>query len=194
MMPEMTITLSAEAEALLARLEDRAGMLQAIAKALDLQTQLTVGHIVKTRLRGKGPFPPSEHRLGERSHKLWKSLRGTKAIIVGDAVTTTVGSEAAYAGIHEVGGTIHRKSSTGFVRLRTDPRGNLLRQGAGGKLAIFAKKSHKRFESVRYKKGGYDILIPERAPIRTGIADRLREIGSAISAAIIRFWQKGKGA
>lgn len=192
MSPEITITLSPEAEAVIARLGDDAGLLAAVARELDNQTQLTVGHIVKTRLRGKGPFPVEQHRLGERSHLLWKSLRGTKAVISGNAVTSSIGSNLAYAGIHEFGGTIHRKRSSGFVRLRTDARGNLLRQGANGKLAIFAKKSHNRFESVRYQKGAYDIIIPARAPVRAGIADRLQEIGSALSAAIIKFWQGRK--
>ncbi len=69
-----------------------------------------------------------------------------------------VGTNKAYARIHQEGGVIHRAAFSGTVRLRTDKKGNLLKSGG----ARFAKKSHKRAAERRFTSGGYTIRIPKR--------------------------------
>lgn len=184
--------ISDAAKAILARMEDRKGVLRAVAREVDTQTQLTVGHITAKRLTGTGPFPVSEHRLGVRTGHLRRSLRGTSAVVEGDTVTSTIGSNVKYAGIHEFGGTIKRVLLAGSVRLATDRQGNLLRRGRNGKLAVFARKSRKSAQTVSFSGGKrYEITIPARAPITTGIQDRVPQIGAAVSRAIIAFHTGG---
>lgn len=191
--PAIDIKLSDEAKGLLNRIQDTAGMNRAIARELDVQLNLIVGHIVAKRMTGTGPFPVSEHRLGVRTGLLRRSLRTSKATVVGNVVTGAIGSNVRYAGIHEFGGTIKRVLLAGSVRLATDHKGNLLRQGPNGKLAVFARKSRKSVATVPFAGGKrYEITIPARAPITTGIQDKATETGNAISGAIIRFWNGGK--
>lgn len=70
-----------------------------------------------------------------------------------------------YAAIHNFGGPITRKPHSGTVRLRTDAKGNLLRQGATGlkaNLAVFAKSSHKRAVSKSFTSNGSTWNMPQR--------------------------------
>lgn len=76
-----------------------------------------------------------------------------------------VGTNTRYAAIHQFGGEITRAAHSGWVRLRTDARGNLVRQGTEGRaarLAVFAKDSHKRARKVRYTTGESKTRMPAR--------------------------------
>lgn len=72
------------------------------------------------------------------------------------------GAAAAYARIQHYGGTIERPAYSTKVRLRTDAKGSLLRQGANGKLAVFAKDSHKRVRESWHEVPAHTISIPAR--------------------------------
>jgi hypothetical protein len=76
---------------------------QAIKRGLDKSLQVVSGRIVRGRLSGKGPFPPVQHRLGERSGQLKRSLRTEPAVIIGPLITGAIGSRIFYAAIHEYG-------------------------------------------------------------------------------------------
>lgn len=194
--PSIEFEISDEAQALMRRIEDRPGMMRAIARTMDVQNHLTIAHISSARMRGNNnkPFPVSEHKLGIRSALLSKSIRATKSTVQGDTVTSSIGSNVKYAGIHEFGGTIKRVLLAGSVRLATDRQGNLLRRGKNGKLAVFARKSRKTATTVAYSGGKrFEVTIPARAPFRHGIADRQKEIGAAVSQSVIEFWKKSKG-
>jgi phage gpG-like protein len=185
-----SIELSSEARAIIARTGDPQVLLGAIAKELDLQNNLTLGHIQEKRLTGKGPYPVEQHRLGERSKHYRKSIRTSASEVVGSTVTGAIGANLAYAGIHETGGTIQRTVKPGKVRLRTDRKGSLLGQRTNPRLAVFARKSQKSVREVAYLGGrSYTIKIPARAPIGTGIEDRLQDTGNAISNAIVKAWE-----
>lgn len=76
-----------------------------------------------------------------------------------------VATNKDYAAIHNFGGPIQRQPHTGNVRLRTDARGNLLRQGSEGlkaNLAVFARSSHKRAVDRSFSSAGYTIQMPPR--------------------------------
>lgn len=80
-----------------------------------------------------------------------------------DAKSAMVGTHVVYAAIHQFGGAIQRHPMSGMVRLRTDGNGHLLRQPGHGKLAVFAKNSHKRVKVVRWTRSeGWTIRIPAR--------------------------------
>jgi len=184
--PTIEFKLSDAALRLLARLEDRAGLLAAMAREIDLQNDLTVSHIVATRLTGKGPFPVGDHKLGERTHLLRRSVRASRAVVSGDSVTSAIGTNVKYAGVHEFGfsGTVmvgghvrQRFSSRSFIgALKADGKARTVRRKVRG--ADLAVGSHKR-----------QMNIPARAPFFHGIQDRTEAIGTAVSRAAIKFME-----
>ena len=98
---------------------------QAIKRGMTKALEITAGRIKQTRLIGHGPFPVSEHRLGQRSGQLELRTRATEAQIVNEGDQTVVvgaiGSSAWYAKIHEFGG----KKAPERAPFRTGIRENL---------------------------------------------------------------------
>lgn len=84
-----------------------------------------------------------------------------------------VGSNLIYAAIHHHGGDIQREARSGTVRLRTDAKGALLRQGKNGKLAVFARRSHKRAVDRSFEAKAYTIRIPARPALPIDAAGNL---------------------
>jgi len=163
-----SITIKLTPPDLLERLRNAPAIVpQAIAKATDEQNNLTVGSIIKNRMTGKGPFPPSEGKLGVRSGRLRASLRATPAIVTGQTVSSSIGSNVKYMGIHEFGGQTkpHLIKASG---------GKSLRFVLGGRV-VFAK-------SVKHPGS----KIPARAPIFRGIEDRSDAYGAALSGAALK--------
>ncbi len=80
---------------------------QAIKRGMDRAIAITSGRIQVSRLTGKGPFPVSEHRLGERTGQLKLRTRATPSQVttVGDnpVVTGAIGSSVFYAAFNEFG-------------------------------------------------------------------------------------------
>ena len=165
---------------------DNQRLLGAVARGLNLATAQTASDIQEKRLNGEGPFPVDEGRLGVRSGRLRQSVRSVPATISGNTVTSGIGSNVAYAGIHEFGGTINRTVKAGSVRLRTNRDGTLLKRGD---LATFAKATHRSVRTVNYQGGKeYTITIPARAPFGHGVAENedlfVREITTAVAAEL----------
>ena len=181
------LKLTPAAQAVLQRLERLpATALQAIRAAMDSQNELTIGHIQTERLSAVAPkpLPPEQGQLRVVTSLLRRSLRRARARIVGQDVTSSIGTNIVYAGPHEFGATIHHEPRSGTVRLRVNKAGELLRQpGRAG--AIFAKGSHKRVKEVAFEAAGHDVTIPARRPIRRGIEDRVPAYSEAISRAIV---------
>ena len=81
------------------------------------------------------------------------------------ATSAGVSTNDPRAAIHNFGGDIVRKPYSSTTRLRTDAKGNLLRQGTEGlkaNLAVFAKASHKRTRDYFRFSMGYTIHMPQR--------------------------------
>lgn len=72
------------------------------------------------------------------------------------------GAASDYAPIQQLGGTINRAPYSTKVRLRTDAKGDLLRQAKSPNLAVFAKKTHKRARETWHLVPGFSITIPAR--------------------------------
>jgi phage gpG-like protein len=184
------IKLTPEAEDLVKRLGTPDYILRGIRTSLDVQNNLTLDHIREKRLTGKGPYPVDQHRLGERTKQYRKSARTAKAVISGTNVAGGLGANVIYAGIHESGGEIKRTVKPGKVRLRTDRDGFLLRQKSNKRLVVFARSHHKHFIERGYVGGRkYTIKIPARAPMTTGVKDRLEETGKGVSQGIVDAWK-----
>lgn len=76
-----------------------------------------------------------------------------------------ISSNKAYAAVMQFGGVIHHDAYSIKTKLRTDAKGNLLRQGDEGKkknLAVFAKKSHKRAVERIAEHPAHDVTMPAR--------------------------------
>jgi len=80
---------------------------QAIKRAMNRSLPIVSGRIQERRLTGRGPFPVSEHRLGERTGQLKLRTRATPAQITSEGnqtvVTGAIGSSAKYADYQEFG-------------------------------------------------------------------------------------------
>lgn len=90
-----------------------------------------------------------------------------------DEDSAMVGANRKYAAIHQYGGTIDHPGGQRKIRLRTDRKGNLERQGGGGRVvderishgAIFAKqgeKGHKQYREQWVTVDAYKTDIPAR--------------------------------
>lgn len=188
------IELSAEAERILRHVTDMPEtMLKDIAKGMNRGNALVVAKVQQERLTGIGPFPVAEHRLGVRSDRLRAALRGGDVTLGNGRAESSIGSDVKYAAIHEFGGRIHHEARAGSVRLRTNAQGELLRQAGHRHLAVFASAKHKRAREVVFESGAYDVEMPERAPVRTGIREHLGEYGEMVSAAIQESWDRLEG-
>ena len=95
-----------------------------------------------------------------------------------------VGTNLAYAAIHNFGGVIQRYPFSMPVRLRTDAKGNLLRQSQYNSLAVFARSSHKRAATRWYTSNGYKISMPQREFMKVSPAG-IGEIEAAAAAFIL---------
>jgi len=187
---ELRIELSPEAEAMLSRMRSSGPVLRAMARAMDRENQATIAHISTVRMRGNDgkPFPPELHVLGVRTARLRRSLRAVKAEVSGEVIESGIGSNVKYAGVHEFGGRIEVPPRAVTVRLKETRKGELARQIGFENLAVFAKRTAKRAREVRTQRRGYTIEMPARAPIRSGIEDRLAAYGAALSEAVKWAW------
>lgn len=160
-------------QALETAVSDASPMFRAIAGALEAETERNFA------AQGRPSWVPlSKATIAERT----KRNRGSSVLkilqdrgILAASVTSEWGADyalvgaggaaSAYAGVHQFGATITRPPYSVKVRLRTDAKGNLVRQGAEGKaknLAVFAKDSHKRVRESWHEVGEYTVNIPAR--------------------------------
>jgi len=186
--PMLTIELPPQTRALIERMRGlSAQIVEGIKAGMIQAAERTVTDIRNRRITdSRGPFPAGQHRLGFKSLDLRDSLYAeTDAINKGGKanVITSIGTPLKYARIHELGGTIQRTTKPGKVRLRTNKKGQLLRNANMG--AIFARKGHTLAREVAYEGGkSYKITIPARAPIGHGVADNLPSFSAEITKAI----------
>lgn len=183
---EIQIKLGEDALALVAQMRTwRDRVLPAMAGAIDLQNELTVGHIQADYLSQRGP-----ETLGVITNRLRSSIRPRAASLVGNAVISGIGSNVAYAGAHEFGfdGTVNIKAHTREVHLFEGRQ--ISRQDAKGIRGKLKKKLSSLTANVRAH--AREVHIKARAPIRHGIEDRVQDYGNALAAALQRVWEAGQ--
>ncbi len=142
----------------------------AIKRGMDEAGNTAWSDITQKRFSGKGPFPVSEHRLGERTERLKQSLFWRAATVTNEgqsvSVTGTMGSEGVrYFPVHEYG-------FVGDVSVKPFFRKN--RKGKG-------KKSKDR---VAVRGHTRHMNIPARAPMHTGIQDHIINFKTRIEAEL----------
>lgn len=174
-MTRVTITVSENAEAIVRNLQTMPKwMLDDIAKSMDLQNQLTVGHIQKDYLSfpRSGPSTPIGCRV--QTNRLRGSIRASQAAISGNQVVSAIGSNVVYAAAQEFGADIPART------IVPKPGNKALRFMIGDRV-IFAT-------SVKMPA----VHLPARGFVQRGIADRAANYTNAISRAIIGSWNANK--
>lgn len=170
------IQFSPQALRVLQRLDRAPVELQArLVRVMDEQNQYTVAHVQLRYLSKRGP-----DTLGVISNRLRGSLWAAPARVVGGKLITSIGSNVAYAGVHEFGfvGTVQVKAFTRENRALDVYRVVRL-QGefdmATGRINRRARVKREKVASgvSRVRAHSRHVHFAERAPIRRGIADRL---------------------
>jgi phage gpG-like protein len=128
----------------------------AVASAMDLENQATIRHIGQNKLSRRGPST-----LGVVSGRLRGSVRATPTRASTFSVTSQIGTNVEYAGVHEHGATIKAKNKP------------YLRFNVGGRWV--QKKS---------------VTIPARRWLSTGIQERESNYSAALSKAIEEAWSR----
>ncbi len=189
----ISIQLTSNAEQIVRQLgQFPAASLRGIARAMDLENELTVGHIQAAKLSQRGPLT-----LGVVTNRLRSSIRPSAAVVEVNAVSSSIGSNVAYAAAHEFGfdGQVQVRSFT-----RKNPRGNLF--SAAATVSLKDGRISRAKAKVKQTAAGISIVrahqrhmkLPERAFIRTGIEERAKAYGVSISAAIEGAWKNPEGA
>ena len=163
-----------EAQAQLERLHDGvthlAPLYTRLAGTLEAETEANLDDQGRPRWQSLAPATIARRLKSNRGSSVLKMLQdhGILAASVSsssgeDFVEIGAGGAAsAYAPIQQLGGTINRAPYSTKVRLRTDAKGNLLRQSKSSNLPVFAKNTHKRARETWHLVPGFSITIPAR--------------------------------
>lgn len=135
-----------------------------------------------------GLAPATKKRRGDGKILQDSGRLASSIVSQADGDSAVVGTNVRYAAIHQFGGEITRAAHSGWVRLRTDARGNLVRQGKNGRLAVFAKAAHKRARTVRYTSEGSKVKIPARPflALTQSDADNIEQTVSEYLAELLK--------
>lgn len=178
-----TIDIGEEAHEILRRI--RVFPARHIIEAMDLQNELTTGHIQAARLSRRGP-----ETLGVRTNRLRLSLRPSKATHDGaTTVSSAIGSNVKYLRPHELGyqGPVQVKAHT---RTYTPPRKHVALRMVRKDPSNPSNRSDQSPgpRQVQVRAHTRQVNIKERAPVRRGFADRVQPYGRAIAQAIAAAW------
>jgi phage gpG-like protein len=190
---QIAVELKGEAAELLRKLEGfPRNALPAAARAMDLQNQLTIGHIQETKLSQRGP-----KTLGVVTNRLRSSLRATKTEVLADGLSSTIGTNVRYAGVHEFGFegpvTVKQHIRQTAERFAIDSGKRTVSRSQAGKLGLLTKAGKGRKgmadsvegKQVTVKQHVRKMKFPARAPIRTGISEKLGAYAEAMGKAML---------
>ena len=157
-----------------------------LARVIDVQNKWAVDYIQKNKLSFRGPMT-----LGVISTRLRNSIWNSKARWTGMEIESSIGSNVAYAGIHEHGGTtrphiIEAKPGkalafavSGSGGFRFFSRKSLKALGkAGASQALAAMTFRQRVHHPGSK-------IPARHYIENSIRERMPAYSEALSKAVL---------
>jgi phage gpG-like protein len=160
-----SIELSPESRRILSRMDrwpERTAA--ALVAALDLENELTVGHLQATKLSRRGP-----RTLGVRTNRLRLSVRTSPARVTeGIRITSSIGSNVEYFAVHEFGfhGTV------------------TVRQHARRITQAFGRPLSARTATVRTHTRRVD--FPARRMLARSLTERRANYTASLSAALER--------
>ena len=171
MIPSYSIEMRGDAQALIARFGNRAGLGQAIARAIDMENELTL-NVVRRKLSGDV--------LNRVTGRLRDSMQRTDALVIaaGESLEVrssigsnvrTGGASVVYAAIHEYGGqtrphkiTAKNKSALSFF--------------IGGKAVVVKSVNHPGSK------------IPARPYLRPSVEESLPRLRERVGNNIVKFY------
>jgi phage gpG-like protein len=186
-MSVLVIKLTHNAQQIAARLATfPPEMLNGIARAMDKENELTVGHVAKNYLTG-----PRPEKLGVRTNRLRLSIRRSAAVIEGQSVTSTIGTNVEYAAIHEYG-------FTGSVDVKAHARAIVKTSGQETAKLDARGRLRRRTRTVRTQTGTAQVRAHKRSMkmrarpfLSPSVADRADNYAQSVSRAIIAAWEGG---
>lgn len=161
-------------------------MQQAIAKALDLQNAESISEMEANKLHG-----PRPKYLGAVKQNLIRSINAPSARVSENVVSSAIGTNIEYAGVHEFGfnGSVQ---VAGFTR--KNPRGNQTALNVA-EVSLASGRIRRRKSIVQTASGvsfvkahSRRMNMPERSFIRSTISERAPNYSAAVSAAILSAW------
>lgn len=162
---------------ILQRLSDGRPLFDRIAQALEAETEANFAAQGRPHWAPLAPSTIASRRQRNRGGSVLKILqdRGILASSICSeygpdfALISAGGAARAYAAIHQFGGTIDYVPRSQRIRLRTDRRGKLMRQGSDGSAlgrAVFARergsRAHKLYRQTWHQVDAYQVTIPAR--------------------------------
>lgn len=183
MIPQVRIELTQQAEEMVRKARALpAATTRAIARAMDQQNQLTVGHIVDSYLSFPKQGPSVYYGLRVQSGLGRRSLWASKPTVEGNVIESGIGSNVKYMGVHEFGYT-GPQSVRGFTR-KVRSRNVIGRVGERAPRRIIA--AGVAFVKPFTRQANFQA----RGFVRAGIADRATAYSDAISTAVITTWKQ----
>lgn len=184
----ISFSISEKAKALLKRMRVFPG--KEIAKSIDLQNELTIGHIQSKKLSQRGPFT-----LGVVTGRLRRSVRRAQSKVLADRVLSAIGTNVRYGGVHEFGysGAVNVKQ-----HVRHGGAGDRFLLGGKVITAAFARRIDPQYrKKLALAASGWSVVkahqrtvnIRPRRMFQTGVAERAEDYGRAISEAIVKAWE-----
>lgn len=159
-MIQIQIQFTSEAQARIAAITHAPeALLQALAIALDYENELTVDHIIATKLSKRGPTT-----LGVRTNRLRGSLRKSKAVVTADGIHSSIGTNVRYAAVHEFGSKPYKIVAR---------NGKALAFMMGKQVIVRRSVNHPGHKA--------------RAPIQTGINERAPRYSLKLSDTVLRI-------
>lgn len=165
-----------------------------LLRTVDLENQLTVGHIAKDYLSRRGP-----DTLGVVTNRLRSSLWASKARTSSGSIISSIGSNVAYLAPHEFGfdGPVRVRS---FVRrVKALDQFRTVRITGEFDLATGEIIRRPRVKKQRITSGVQvvrahtrHVHFAERAPVRRGIADRIGNYSTSLERATVAFLTGGQ--
>lgn len=168
----------------------------AVAKALDLENELSVGAAVRERMSYPRNTPPTMEGLRVQTGHLRRTLRRSKAVVTANGVVSAIGSNVGYFGVHEFGfsgnQTVkqHERKLPTRYRLTTGQTVNHATAGRAGLLTRSGKLRAGLGESMpdRYvtvRSHQRRVNLPARAMVRRTVEHRMHAYEDSIRREIV---------
>jgi len=157
-----------------------------IAQAFDQQNLLTIAYAQQHKLSGPRPAV-----LGVVTNRLRLSLNASPAVVEGNTITSAIGTNVRYAGVHERGfeGDVQVDGYTRRILNKTASRYTF--DMATGRTTKSKRKIRAVLGQVTVRPFTRHMNVPARPYLSSSIAERHYDYGFAISKAIVTAWKEG---
>lgn len=139
-------------------------LVSALARTTDLQNELTLGLIQRDKLSKRGPTT-----LGVVTNRLRSSASKTPAVLAGNAIVSSIGSNIVYAAPHEFG---YQGSPTIRQHIRRSPR------------TVFGRPNPHAGEGITIREHKRAMKIAARRPFGQGLDERQEAYAAALGQTV----------